>query len=227
MRIIYLLIFSMILSPAQAETLSVEAWWLNRQTPPLIKDKKYTEAIDLLSEALVKDPYAAELHNNLGLNYEGTGQLKKAQQAYGLAERAAKTPLNRFIAIYNQAQLFAKDKQTDQAIAQYQRALEINPDSREVKTNIELLMQQQQQQQQKGEGGEDKKDNPDDKDGKNQEQPKDFAPNKPQPKKYQPQNLSEGDVKKILEELKNQEKKIRAEFEKKQGGKEQGNDKDW
>ena len=47
------------------------------------------------------------------------------------------------------------------------------------------------------------------------------------PRPYQGDQLSEGDVKKILGELRSQEQKIRANFDKKEKGKSGRNDKDW
>ncbi len=76
----------------------------------------------------------------------------------------------------------------------------------------------------------DKKDGKDDKDddkeqeSKKEKQVKPNAKYKPRP--YQGDQLSEGDVKKILGELKNQEQKIRANFDKKER-KENKNEKDW
>ena len=54
-----------------------------------------------------------------------------------------------------------------------------------------------------------------------------YEPNaKYKPRPFQGEELSEGDVKKILGELKNQEQRISANFEKKER-KEKKNDKDW
>ncbi|MBC7370947.1 MAG: tetratricopeptide repeat protein [Bdellovibrionaceae bacterium] len=72
-----------------------------------------------------------------------------------------------------------------------------------------------------------KDDKKDPKDGKDKNEDKKYGGNpKPQPKKFDSKDLSEGDVKKILQELKQQEQKIRAEFNRKEV-KEQPRDKDW
>lgn len=205
-----------------AETGNLEAFWRHHQGGQQLIDKKYNESVESYTESLTADPGASPSHNNLGIAFEGTGQLKKAQQSYNTAERTAKSKLEKFAALFNQAQAYAKDKQIDLALAYYQKALEIDPRSQEIKTNIELLIQSNSQG---GQGQQDQPQDPKDQEGKDQKQPQQYAPNQKQ--KYQPQNLSEGDVKKILEELKNQEKKIRADFEKKQNSKDQGNDKDW
>lgn len=62
---------------------------------------------------------------------------------------------------------------------------------------------------------------------KPQEEQKRESSSKYKPRPYQGDQLSEGDVKKILGELRNQEQKIRANFDKKEKGKESNNGKDW
>jgi Ca-activated chloride channel family protein len=186
-------------------------------------------------------------------------QAEKAVQSYKEAERLAgieKNPQVLFMARFNLGQLYGKAKKYDEALNSYQKALELAPTSKEVKTNIELLIQQQQQG---GQGGDDKKDqeNKDqkdqkdkdkkDQDKKDQDKDKKDQPDKDKDKdkkdkekedkkykenaKYKPRpfegkDLSEADVKKILGELKQQEQKIRAEFNRKEQ-KEQPRDKDW
>ncbi len=71
-----------------------------------------------------------------------------------------------------------------------------------------------------------------DKDGKDKEKeqekkkPDEKGSAKYKPRPYQGDQLSEGDVKKILGELRNQEQKIRANFDKKEQ-KDAGHEKDW
>lgn len=120
-----------------------------------------------------------------------------------------------------------------------------------------LIQQQQKDQQQKdkdknqGQGGdssdpqkpsedkdkEKKKDPQDsesekdkDKDKKEQEKPNDQDRKQTQkykPRPFQGEQLSEGDVKKILGELSRQDQKIRSQFNKKEQRKEDANAKDW
>ncbi|MGZ5280485.1 MAG: tetratricopeptide repeat protein, partial [Pseudobdellovibrionaceae bacterium] len=59
-----------------------------------------------------------------------------------------------------------------------------------------------------------------------QDQPKEYGKNKPQPQKFKSGELTQGDVNKILGEIKQQEQKIRAEFNKKET-KDEPRDKDW
>ena len=90
--------------------------------------------------------------------------------------------------------------------------------------------QQKKDQQQNKDGGQDQKDPKDDQKDEKKDQPKDqdrkgSAKYKPRP--YQGEQLSEGDVKKILGELSQQDKKIRSNFNKKEQRKEDRNGKDW
>lgn len=228
---------------------------LNREGNKQLKAQSLQAASDKYVEALRFNPFLPEIHSNLGLTFEMQQQADKAQQSYAEASRLADATHNeqmQFVARFNQAQLLGKAKKVDEAIALYQKALEIIPASKEAKTNIELLIQQQQgggggqgqdqKDQQGGQGNQQQqnKDNKDNKDNKNnQDQNKDQDQKDGEKKdkqyqgspKYKPRpfagkELSEGDVKKILGEIKQQEGKIRAEYNRKEV-KEQPRDKDW
>lgn len=240
----------------------------NREGGKLLQGQNAQGALDHFLTGLRFNPFQPELHLNLGLSFEVLQQNEKAMASYKEAERLSLATQNYqvlFMSLFNQAQLLGKDKKVDEAIAMYQKALELIPSSKEVKTNIELLTQQQGQgdgdgeskdkkedqkdskdqkqkadQQKKDGDGKDQKDDPNkgDKDKEDKEKDKDGEDKKEQqPKqvqgspKYKPRpfngkELTEGDVKKILGELKQQEEKIRAEFNRKEV-KEQPRDKDW
>jgi|GEM_PF-948525 len=219
---------------------------LNRDGNSALKGQTYPAAMEKYLEALRYDPFIGQLHLNLGLSFEGQQQAEKALQSYkeaeALAEKEKNLPLL-FMARFNQAQLLGKAKKVDEALAMYQKALEIIPDSQETKTNIELLTQaqqgggqggQNQDQQQNQQDNKDQQQNQQNKNQDNKEQnkkdepkegPKQQSP-KYKPRPFQGKELSEADVKKILGELKQQEEKIRAEYNRKEV-KEQPRDKDW
>ncbi|UYL07456.1 hypothetical protein B9G69_010410 [Bdellovibrio sp. SKB1291214] len=227
---------------------------VNREGNALLQKQSFQAANEKYIEALRYNPFLARVHSNLGLSFEGLQQAEKAQQAYAESGRLAEATQDRemmFVARFNEAQLLGKAKKVDEAIAKYQQALEIVPASKEAKTNIELLIQSQQgggqgenkdqkdqqgnqgnqQQQNKDQKGDkdqkqDQKDQ-DGKDGKDQKQDKQYS-NSPKykPRPFAGKELSEGDVKKILGEIKQQESKIRADYNRKET-KEQPRDKDW
>lgn len=207
----------------------------------LLKAEKYEEALSLYLKILVNLPLEPKVHSNVGVlldhlqkNDEG---LKSLLLALQLAEEN-KDLTTAFAVRFNLGVHYGLQKKIPEALEQYQAALEINPASKEVKTNIELLIQNQKQDgqgdsDQKKKDGENKE-NKDQKDGNNNDDKKDGDDKKEPPKsspKYKPRpfkgdQLSEGDAKKILGELRNQEQKIRANFDKKES-KESKNGKDW
>lgn len=203
----------------------------NNQAVELMEKEKNPEAYKALTDALSEAPFQPELHLNLGFGFERGNQPEKALSEYNWVYQNTKDPNLKFEAAFNAARLQGQSKKINEALDLYQKALEIRPDSVEVKTNIELLLSQ-------GGGGgkgdqeqKDKKDQGDQKDqDQNQNQP---APKpqtgptpKPKPKDFKSEDLSERDVKNILEELKRQENQIRAkEHERKP--KEKSNGKDW
>ncbi len=177
-------------------------------------------------EATIKNNNLSEVRMNLGLAFEMSGDLEKAEKAYNMADKfSGEDKKLSFIAKYNVARVLGMQQKIPEALAKYQQALEIVPESKEVKVNIELLLRQQQGGG--GGGGDDQQDKDGEGEGESDQPPPD-APPKENPKnnEYKPQNLSKDDVKKILEELKNQEQNIR-EKEYKKGEKEQPKDKDW
>ena len=138
----------------------------------------------------------------------------------------------RFYIYYQLGRVYAEQKKQSDALDAYQKALDIYPDSKEVTINIELLIQG-------GGGGGGGESEEKDKDKKEQQQdqgqdnkPKEDQPNKdekgpkPTPKPFDSKDLSKEDVKRILDELKRQEEKIRAKIDDSKH-KEKGLGKDW
>lgn len=225
-----------------------------------IKNERFEDALAKYYVLLEKEGERGGTHSNIGVILNTVQKpeeaLKSLLHAAKLAE-AAKEPELLFQVRYNLGVYFGAQKKVPEALEHYQTALDLLPDSKETKTNIELLIQQQQKDQKKNDKGDKDQDNPQkdgqgenkedqkpgDKDQKNKKDqkdendPKDEKDQKDDQKKegspkYQPRpfkgdQLSEGDVKKILGELKNQEQKIRANFDKKEKGKSKTNEKNW
>jgi tetratricopeptide (TPR) repeat protein len=214
--------------PAGATT--VESYLHNRAALRQYGQKSYYPAYRDILQALESDPMNPVLHMNLGKIFEANEEYEKAEQAYQSAlQLLPEGSQARFEALFNLGVAFGLDKKIDAALGAYQAALEIQPESKEVKTNIELLMQQQ------GGGGEGQ-DQQDDKEGKNDKEQKDQKDQKPakpdqpkpkpKPKPFQSKELTPQDVKKILDEIKNQEQGIR-EKEYDNNSREAPRDKDW
>lgn len=199
--------------------------WDNNQGAEMMAQKKMTEAHETFSEALAKDPFSPILQYNLGASFIGIEEYEKAAKMY--KEILKQEPLPPEVGLassFNLGALYHQAlKDTDQALKYYQKALEYDPESEMVKTNIELLMMAQGGG---GKGDSDKKDKPQEgEDGEQPKEPQQFT-NKPQPNQYDGKDMSKQDVKKILEELKKQEQRIRAKHDRK-GDKEADRDKNW
>jgi len=182
-----------------------------------------------LVHALEKDPFNPVIHLNLGLAFLINKESSKAVKAFSTAARLSEgNDEFQFYSLFNGGVAAAQAGDIDMALKFYQAALGLRPDSREVKTNIELLWKGQSGQGQ----GQDKSSKDDQsnqkKNPKGQEQRKEDASydQKRQPQPFKSKELSKEDMKKILEEIKDQEQKIRAQ-ENKQGQKEAPNGKDW
>jgi len=228
------LILLALMAPSLSYSTTVQSYLHNRRALKQYNAKAYYPAYRSLLEGLESDPLNSALHLNMGRAFEENEEFEKAQQAYqsALALLPEGSRL-RFEALFNLGSALGKDKKIDAALSAYQAALEIEPESIEVKHNIELLMQQQQggggggegdpKEDQKDGKGDQEKENPEPKDG---DKPENKPKPKPQPKPFDSKELTPQDVKKILDEIKNQEQGIRAkEFDK--AGKEAPRGKDW
>ncbi len=213
----------------------------------LSKENSQSMSYKKFVSALASDPFNPIIQMNLGLSFFLNKEFDKALQAFTASLRLSPDLSEiKFYALFNSGAAEGMDKKIDLALEYYQKALEIHPDSIEVKTNMELLMQNQGQGKGKGseqdsqdknkdssDQGKGKSPNPNE-DKKNQKQ--DNSQNRNENQKIQngdgkkpklsDETLSPEQVKAILDELKNQEQKIRAQ-ENEQGKKETPNGKDW
>jgi Ca-activated chloride channel homolog len=195
----------------------------------LLQQERPFEASKELIEALESSPLQAETHYDLGLSFEKQGELKKAKQEFLFGARNARDPELRFRALFNAARSEGEQKNTQEALNLYQQALDAKPDSIEAKTNIELLLSQQQGG---GGGGDSKKQNQnqDNKQSQNQQQQQQGPaqePPKKQPQQFKSQDYTQDDVRRILDELKQQEQKVRAKDQEHGKVKEPANGKNW
>jgi tetratricopeptide (TPR) repeat protein len=227
MRKVLIFTFFLFSQQSFALTFSPQNFIATNLTRLYLMAEKWEAAQTEMLKALRRSPLEPELHLNLGIAQMGMGHIKKALGSFKMAEELSADSSVQFVARFNQALVLSQNKQINEALAMYQKALEILPDSKEVKTNIELLMQGQAGQGE-GENQDDPKEDQEGKDGKNQKEPKNFKANEQYKPKFDSKNLSEGDVKKILEELKRQEQQIHGNEERqKQIQKDSPNDKDW
>ncbi|MCB0385819.1 MAG: tetratricopeptide repeat protein [Bdellovibrionales bacterium] len=200
----------------------------NQGVEELGKENPYAGYRSLV-KALEKDPFNPIIHLNLGIAFLVNKEPAKAVKSFSTAARLSEDdPESQFYALFNGGVASSQAGDIESALKYYQAALDLRPDSNEVKTNIELLWQGQSGQgegQGKGDqNNEDKEKKPsEDKKDQNRDGPYD---QKKQPMPFKSKELSQQDMRKILEEIKNQEQKIRAQ-ENEQGRKEAPHGKDW
>lgn len=214
------------------EKASVQAFVNNRQGVNSFTNGDMGLALSHWTDALSYNPSELKLHYNLGLGFQTSQRGPEAEASYNMVMKSPHaTPEEKFAVEYNLGVMAQKNKDIDGAIKHYQAALDIVPDSRETKINIELLIQQGGgggQGENKDQSGDQKQDPKDGEgEGEKDQPPKQYAPNKPQKPQFKSEELTPSDVNKILGELKQQEQRIRAEFGKRQQGKENPGGKDW
>ena len=231
---------ALLLCSQTSSATTVQSYLRNREAVGKFKDKSYYPASQGFLKALEEDPLNPELHMNLARALEANEEYEKAEKGYRSALKLL--PENstlRFQALFNLAGVLGKQQKMDQALEAYQTCLEMIPDSKEVKTNIELLFQNGGGQGSSGKDDDkekkdkkDKQDKQDKKDGQGKDkddkknQDKEEPKPKPQPKPFESKELTPQDVKKILDEIKNQEQAIRAQ-EYEHNTKEAPRGKDW
>lgn len=222
---LFFLLFS---EPALAADLSVQtrSTYLNNQGLAELENKNLGQAQKNFLEAMALDRNNIAARMNLALTFEMAGDSERAMREFAsiTTDPKLKDSPELFFAYFNLAKIRSDKKDVEGALAAYQSALRYRPDSMEVKTNIELLVQQGG-----GGGSGEQQENQDQGDGDRQQQPQEQGSDQQEQEKQKqenPQELSKDDIKKIFEELKNQEQKIR-ELEYGEGTRKDSGGKDW
>lgn len=219
------------------------AIYLNKQAQEILKDEKAQPPQEQIYEALEIDPNLYQLHSNLGIILNRSKKNDDAEKSFKEALKLAELSKDfhgQFFSHFNLGVFYGSTNRIQEALEHYQAALDLNPTATEVKHNIELLWQSQQQQSGKGDSKDQSDQNqPDDqnqKDGDGDKDKKDPKENegkerkssaKYKPRPFKSGDLSEGDAKKMLEELARQDKRIRSQFNNRKNSKEEANEKDW
>lgn len=228
--------FFLIGSASTAYGTSWHVYKSNNDGAKKILEKGFYGAYQKFLSALEEDPLNPIVQLNLGMAFEMNEEYDKAEQAYQAAAELAKDDPNfQFVANFNIGVVRGKKKDIDGALVAYQKALDLNPNSQEVKTNIELLIQngggggEGGENQDQGKSGDKNKSQGqgEKKDQQKGNDPQYEQPKKPQPKPFESKELTPADVKKILDEIKNQEQSIRAQEYKKSKKESPRGGKDW
>lgn len=183
-------------------------------------------------------PIHSRLLNNLGAALYRSGDVEQAGQAFNTAAQMALDPEDLVRASYNAGNAAANNKQLEQALAQYRRALLSDPDNQDAKFNYEFvkrqLQEQQEQDQQDQQNQDENKENQEQKDGdqdqesdqENQEQQQQQDEQQQQNQEQQeqqeqqqqeqpdPTQLSQEEAERILEALENEEEQLLRQVQK-------------
>ena len=220
-----LLVSLLLFAPSVFATTNLVEIWGNNQAVDHLGQKKVTEAHEEFTQLLAKSPFHPLFRFNTGGSFVAIEEPDKAIKMYNEVLKLNPLPPEiEFATYFNLGFLNSLEgKDIDEAVKNYQKALAFKPDSKEIKTNIELLFKG-------GKGGgkgkdKNKQDQQNKEDGEQPQEPQQFT-NKKQPNQFDGKEMSKGDVKKILEELKKQEQRIRAKHDRK-GKKQADNDKNW
>ena len=129
-----------LLGPSPAGARSLSSIWENNRAVEDFQKEAYSSARRKFLNSLLEAPFDGQVQFNLGVSLEALGQPEKALKQYdALLGRNPGLSLA-FSALFNKARLLGEKKDVDGALATYQGALALQPHSKEVKTNIELLL---------------------------------------------------------------------------------------
>ena len=187
-------------------------------------EKDYRKALEMNSSS-VKGQF------NLGTAVYKNNNYEEAAKIYNnLSETGAGKDVRANV-LHNLGNSYLEAKDYEKSILAYKKALIDNPANKDTKYNLEyakmMLKQQQQQQQQNKDNKDQKDDKKDQQDKKDQNQDKDQK-NDQQKQPQDQKKISKDDAERMLEALKNDEKKTMQKV-KKQKAKVQvvGIEKDW
>ncbi len=191
-------------------------------------DQKYKEAEVDYMKALEKNPESFKGQYNLGGALYKQENYKDASDLYN--SLASKTPdqEQQANAYYNLGNSLLKAQKYPESIDAYKKSLRLNPSDEDARYNMEfakkMLKQQQQQQQNKDQNKDQEK-----KDDQQQEQQQKEEQQQQNQQQQQPQQISKQDAERMLEALKNEEKKTmeKVNLQKIQVGKAKSTEKDW
>ena len=228
---------------------------LVRQGNKDYQNAAYDEAEINYRKALDKNPANTVAQFNLGGAMYSQENYEKAAEVYAATDIKEKTAEEKSAVYYNLGNSMLKAGKSNEAIAAYKQALRENPRNEEARYNLEYLRQKQQQENKdqnkddkKDQDKEDKKDQNKEKQDQDKDQEKqdqkdqqdqnqDQQQDKPQEQKnqqgeqneQQAQKISKKDAERMLDALKNNEKKTLEKLKKakKKNAKVIKSEKDW
>ncbi len=243
-----LIVFAVFASHAQ----NIDLIYKNNKAVRVFGVEKKMEAYEQFLETLILDPFEPTVQFNVGSALQALGEVEKSEKLYkqllkdvnshlanGLAEEEQQRWLKvKFALLYNLGVHYQTTQKIDEALESYQQALELIPDSKEIKTNIEMMFnssgggkgegkdKNKDQQNKDGKGESDKEQGEGDKQEEQQPSDGDRTNDRKKGTEFDQTHLSNEDLKRIMDELKQQEQNVRAKVQRK-GEKSAPKEKQW
>ncbi len=184
----------------------------------LFKEKKFDEAINKYQDALLENPTSPLIQFNIGDVLYKKKNYKKALDAYHKSLNSD-DPLLQSQMYYNIGNTLYRMGKLPESILAYQQALKLNPDDQDAKYNLEFVrnklkenakpqQQNQQQQRQQQKQQQQQQQNRDQKNNKQKQQQK-KEEQKQQGQNKQKKQMTKEEAKRLLEALKENQKKLR------------------
>lgn len=208
-----------------------------------VKDSKPKEASEYYLKALKADPDNSKASYNLATTEYLQQNASAARDLYQKSLNSEKDNLERAKTLYNIGNTYMLEKNWDGAIEEYKKSLILNPNDENTRYNLAYAQKMKKNDKNKNKNNKNNKDdkknqNKNNQDQKNQKKsgdkdkqdPKDGDKDKGKPKENKapskPQKLSKDQAERMLNALRNQEKKNKK-GKKVDGKPVQVNEKDW
>ena len=193
-----------------------------------LKEKDYSSARKEFLYILEQKPFLFPVRLNLALTESLQKNIPSAVGEYQVVAEDSSNEEERFYAQFNTAILKFLSGDISSSLEHYQQALKENPESMEVKVNIEWMMlvqdqQKKQQQQEQKEQGQENKQNEDFQDASEQK----IQEMKEEKKDAEKMNekMNEDQIQFIFKELEERERKLRSRLQDQKGKRRKG--KSW
>lgn len=204
----------------------------NNKACKLFKKGEYQKALKKYMDSQIENPESPILHYNMGNVYYEQRKYDKAIDELNKS-LAIKNNSIRSKAYYNIGNSYFRQYDFMQAIEFYKKALELNPNDQDAKYNIEIArkkVQENMQNQQDGDNSDNKDKNKQKKQQNSNKSDKNKKKNKDNQKdkadKRDNNKMSKENAKRLLDALKDDEKKTQKKLKRIPGGG-RAVDKDW
>lgn len=115
----------------------IKARTLSRDGDKFYTRKKYSEAIEAYTQAIVLNPKDYSLFNNRGVAFHAKGEFENAIADYS---KAVELKPNDFSSYNNRGAAYEDLGLIEQAIADYQKATELEPENKTAQTNLKKAL---------------------------------------------------------------------------------------